>query len=326
MDLFVMDADRQVRQRVRSFDMDLAFGADENDFSLSVFEPCVIGPGCYVFVPGTEYGGVVTKLKPSRTSAGEAMSFEGQTWHGMLNDHVIAPDSGRAHYRPSGDADEVIGLLIGRLGIGDLFATYTTAGASATGAFRYSSCYDGICDMLRKIGYRLSLSFDVKSRKCLLHAVPAKKFGDVAGMTGHTPYSATLEYRPYNHIVALGKGEGKDRAVANLFADVDGNVSTTQTLAGVLERTYVYDTGGTGEDELEEKAREKFADVRESNSVDVSLDYSDGISVGDSVTVISAFAGIKTTVTVSKLVVKVEDGHATVAPDFATARALEDYD
>lgn len=321
-----MDAGRQIRQRIRSFNMDLAFGSDENDFSLEVNEPCVIGPGCYVFVPGTEYGGVVTKLKPSRDRFGETVSYDGQTWHGMLNGHVISPDSGTDHYRPYGDADEVIGLLVGRLGIGDLFTTYTTAGVSATGAFRYSPCYDGICDMLRKVGYRLSLSFDVKSRKCLLHAVPTKKFGDVTGITGHTPYSATLEYRPYNHIIALGKGEGKDRAVVDLYADGDGNVSSTQTITGVLERTYVYDTGGTDAGELEAKAREKFADVRESNSVDVNLDFSDGVSVGDSVTVISAFAGIKTTATVSKLVVKVEDGRATVTPGFATARALEDYD
>lgn len=326
MDLFVMDSERQIRKRVRSFSMDLAFGADENDFSLEVHEPCAIGPGCYVFVPGTEYGGVVTKLKPTRSAAGEAVSYEGQTWHGILNNHVIVPDSGTTHYEPSGDADSVMGTLIGRLGIGALFETYQTAGVNVTGAFRYAPAYDGICDMLRKAGYRLSVRFGLRSRKCSLHAVPVRDFGDASGVAGHTPYSATLDYRPFNHIVALGKGEGKDRAVVDLYADESGNISTTQTLTGLLERTYVYDVKGTDAGELEDKARDKLSDIRKSNEVDVNLKYSSGISVGDSVTVVSAFAGIKTTVTVNKLVVSVKDGRETVAPSFATVKAPEDYD
>lgn len=326
MDLFVMDSERQISQRVRSFSMDLAFGADENDFSLEVHGPCAIGPGCYVFVPGTEYGGVVTKLKPTRSAAGEAVSYEGQTWHGILNNHVIIPDPGVAHYEPSGDADSVMGTLIGRLGIGDLFETYQTAGVNVTGAFRYAPAYGGICDMLRKVGYRLSVRFGLKSRKCSLHAIPVRDFGDAPGAAGHTPYSATLDYRPFNHIVALGKGEGKDRAVVDLYADENGNISTTQTLTGLLERTYVYDAKGTDAGELEDKARDKLSSLRETNEVDIDLKYRSGISVGDSVTVVSTFARIKTTSTVGKLVVSVKNGRCVVTPSFATSKVLEDYD
>lgn len=326
MDLFVMDSERKIRQRVRSFSMDLAFGADENDFSLEVHEPCSIGPGLYVFVPGTEYGGVVTKLKPTRNAVGEAVSYEGQTWHGILNNHVIIPDSGMAHYEPSGDADSVIGTLIGRLGIGDLFETYQTAGVDVTGAFRYAPAYDGICNMLRKVGYRLSVRFSLRSRKCSLHAIPVRDFGDASGVSGHTPYSATLDYRPFNHIIALGKGEGKDRTVVDLYADENGNISKTQTLRGLSERAYVYDERSAGAEELEGKARDKLASIRETNKVDIDLKYQSGISVGDSVTVVSAFAGIKTTSTVGKLVVSVKDGRETVTPSFATVKAPEDYD
>ena len=326
MDLFVMDSERQIRKRVRSFSMDLAFGADENDFSLEVHEPCAIGPGCYVFVPGTEYGGVVTKLKPTRNAVGEAVSYEGQTWHGILNNHVIVPDSGTTHYEPSGDADSVIGTLIGRLGIGALFETYQTAGVNVTGAFRYAPAYDGICNMLRKVGYRLSVRFSLRSRKCSLHAIPVRDFGDASGVSGRTPYSATLDYRPFNHIIALGKGEGKDRTVVDLYADENGNISKTQTLRGLSERAYVYDERSAGAEELEGKARDKLASIRETNKVDIDLKYQSGISVGDSVTVVSAFARIKTTSTVGKLVVSVKNGRETVAPSFATVKAPEDYD
>lgn len=326
MDLFVMDSERKIRQRVRSFSMDLAFGADENDFSLEVHEPCSIDQGCYVFVPGTEYGGVVTKLKPARSAAGETISYGGQTWHGILNDHIIAPDSGRAHYRPSGDADVVMGNLIDRLGIGDLFETYQTAGVTVTGAFRYTPAYDGICYMLRKAGYRLSVRFGMRSRKCSLHAVPVRDFGDASGVSGRTSYSATLDHRPFNHIVALGKGEGKDRTVVDLYADENGNISKTQTLKGLSERAYVYDERSAGAEELEDKARDKLVSIRETNKVDIDLKYKNGISVGDSVTVVSAFAGIKTTSTVGKLVVSVKDGRCVVTPSFATSKVLEDYD
>ena len=53
MDLFVTDPRGRTVSRLRSFELDMAFGADENDFELSAPGASGIEPGSRVFVPGS---------------------------------------------------------------------------------------------------------------------------------------------------------------------------------------------------------------------------------------------------------------------------------
>lgn len=326
MDLFVTDSEGRTAARVRSFSMDMAFGADENDFTLSLEGRCdAIGAGSLVFVPGTEYGGIVGVLKPSRTEYGDGMGYEGQTWSGILEDHVIEPPAGSAYRTVSGDANDVLGQIVDILGLGGVFAAAAPSGIRVSHSFRYATAYAGITDMLSEAGARLHMAWDTARRRCVLSAVQARDWGDVPGLSGSTPYSATLDRRPYNHIIALGKGEGADRAVYNLYCDAAGNFSERRTLTGLDERTYVYDYSNSERDELKDKARGKLKELRKTNDIDVDLDAGAGVAVGDTVTVWSPAAGVSTTATVTKLTVKVEDGRATVTPGFEARKDEKDF-
>lgn len=326
MDLFVTDPQGHTISRLRSFELDMAFGADENDFKLDAPNTARIEPGSRVFVPGTEYGGVVSVLCPARTRYGDTLSYKGRTWHGILEDHVICPPAGKARLSVSGDANAVLRQLVQAMGLGDLFSAGSYAGINVSGGFRYEAGYTGIVGMLAASGARLKAAWDTATMRCALSAVPVKDWGDVPGVSGSTAYSAELDYRKYNHLIALGKGEGASRAVYHLYSDAAGTFSEMQTMKGLDERSYVYDYSNAELDDLKVKAREKLTKLRQTDKIDVDLDSGAGVAVGDTVTAYSPAVGVSTRGTVTKLVVKVEDGHATVTPDFTAWKDEKEFE
>ena len=146
-------------------------------------------------MPGTEYGGVVSVLCPARTRYGDAISYKGRTWHGILEDHVICPPSGKSYLAVSGDANAVLRQLVQEMGLGDVFGTSSYAGINVVGSFRYCAGYTGIVEMLAASGARLKAAWDTAAMRCVLSAVPVRDWGDVPGVSGSTVYSAELDYR-----------------------------------------------------------------------------------------------------------------------------------
>lgn len=326
MDLFVTDPQGHTVSRLRSFELDMAFGADENDFELSAPKASGIEPGSRIFVPGTEYGGIVSILCPARTRYGDTIAYKGRTWHGILEDHVICPPSGKSHLAVSGDANVVLRQLVQAMGIGDLFSAGSYAGINVTGSFRYRSGYTGIVEMLTASGARLKAAWDTAAMRCVLSAVAVRDWGDVPGISGSTMYNAEVDYRKYNHLIALGKGEGASRIVYNLYSDAAGNISEHQTMTGLDERTYIYDYSNAEFADLKVKARDKLAKLRQTDAIDVDLDSGAGVAVGDTVTAYSPAVGVSTRGTVTKLTVKVADGHTTVTPDFAAWKDEQEFE
>ena len=326
MDLFVTDPQGHTVSRLRSFELDMAFGADENDFELSVPKASGIKPGSRIFVPGTEYGGVVSVLCPARTRYGDTIAYKGRTWHGILEDHIICPPSGKSHLTVSGDANAVLRQLVRAMGLDDLFSAGSYAGINVAGSFRYRPGYTGIVEMLAASGARLNAAWDTAAMRCVLSAVPVKDWGDVPGISGSTLYSAELDYRKYNHIIALGKGEGASRIVYNLYSDAAGNISEHQTMTGLDERTYTYDYSNAEFADLKVKSHDKLAKLRQTDAIDVDLDSGAGVAVGDTVTAYSPAVGVSTRGTVTKLTVKVADGHVTVTPDFTAWKDEKNFE
>lgn len=325
MDLIIADRSGATQAVVRSYDLDMGFGADENSFDLKVFEKqSYITAGCRIFIPGTEYGGIVTTIEPSRTaSKGSSLSFSGTTWHGVLNDHVFAPDSGQTHWAVSGECNAVIGKCIDRLGVGAFFEASTAdSGASCSGSFRFKAAYDAMRKMMSDAGRAIKFTWDETKRKCLLEAVEIQTYGDKPESIGTTAYTATLVKFPYNHIIGLGAGEGVDRAIVNLYYDGIGTYSDAQTIKGIDERTYVYDTGATKKDDLRATTLRKFKSLVEANEVTVELGGTSGMSIGDYVKIIDPTLGEDATVTaeINKLVVSIVNGkRVSITPSYLYA-------
>lgn len=115
MDLIVTDAGHIDRAVIEDYALDAAWGADENDFELTVDR--MLEPGSYVYADGSEIGGVIDSLRDRLERGGSTLTYGGRTWHGILANKILAPDTGQNYLTVSGKASTVIGMIVNRVGL-----------------------------------------------------------------------------------------------------------------------------------------------------------------------------------------------------------------
>lgn len=125
--------------------------------------------------------------------------------------------------------------------------------------------YTGIRAMLRSAGAKLRIRYDSAQRKAVLSAVPR---GDYTsdGLDGERVDFILRRTRPVNHLHCLGTGEGLERVVVDLYADRAGNVSKTQTIAGMALREEVFESSSAEAAELEEDGIKRLREMQEEMS------------------------------------------------------------
>lgn len=90
MDLIYTNPNREDVGVLQDFELDLAFGSDENNFECKIPASAhCCEAGSLLYMEGTEYGGIVDSIE-SDTEAKE-VTYKGRTWHGILGSKVIEP-------------------------------------------------------------------------------------------------------------------------------------------------------------------------------------------------------------------------------------------
>ncbi len=308
--LIVTDAKHKPLRAVDDYTLDLAYGSDENSFKLT----CLPQPesSALIMIDGTEYGGLVTV----RNTDG---SVEGPTWHGLLSRRILQPDTGRDYLTVSGAAGDVLNMLFKRIGLDALF-TASARHAVTIGSYsfdRYTDAYTGIRKMLAANNAKLRLIW--ADGRVNAYALPVEHYGDSID-SDLLEFKASLDSQPVNHLIGLGTGELKDRAVVHWYADVNGNVSQTQSLTGLAERQAVYDYSNAKPDELNTETRKKLIELQSQGGVEVTItDNTLSMDVGDTVTGRDNRLGITLTVPVAKKIVKSSGGILSVDYECGTA-------
>lgn len=302
------------RESIADYKLDAAWGADENDFELTVDR--LIDAGSYVYFDGSECGGIVDALKDNLKRGESTLTYSGRTWHGMLADKILEPDKGKDYLTVSGTASSVIGSLISRVGLDAVFDAVDspTAGAQTIKSYqfdRYTDCYTGLRKMCAASGLKLRLAY--ASGKVRVWAEPAAHYGDSID-SDLIDFDATRTWRKPNHLIGLGKGDEMARVVVHWYADAKGNVSQSQSLKGVDEITQVYDYSNAETAELNQKTREKLQELQSEGDVKVTVrdDANVVFDVGDTVTARDNLTGITVNATISKKIVKVSGGVMSV--------------
>ena len=180
MDLIHEDSNHAMLGAIDRYELDLAFGSDENDFecTMAISDHCC-SIGDYLamqdvvngHVKYTEYGGRIDGV--SVDTGKETVTYSGRTWQGILAKKILCPDDGQDYLVLSGDANEVLGFLIQRIGVGDLFETPSEkAGITITSyqMDRYIDAYTGTRKMLKCAGAKLVMYY--REGKVHLSAVP----------------------------------------------------------------------------------------------------------------------------------------------------------
>lgn len=316
VELIITDSNHVDARSAVDFTLDCAWGKEENDFELVLSGASTIDAGAYIYIDGSECGGVVDAMEDQLASGVSTLTYSGRTWHGMLANKILEPDKGRDYLTVSGSASSVIGSLISRVGLDGVFDAVDspTAGAQTIKQYqfdRYADCYTGLRKMCAANGLKLRLAY--ASGRVNIWAEPVAHYGDAID-SDLIDFDATRTWRKPNHLIGLGKGEGAGRTVVHWYADAAGNVSQTQSLRGVDEITQVYDYSSAETAELNQKTREKLQDLQSEGDVRVTVrDDANVVSdVGDTVTARDNLTGITVNASITKKIVKVSGGVLSV--------------
>lgn len=296
-------------RELEDFELDLAFGSDENAFSLECEAAHAPAEGQFVSIDGTEYGGVVDKVtyKAGREASGTVLC-KGRTWHGILAGKRLLPDPGSGYLSVSGKAGDALALLIERMGLSGLFSAAADDSTVSYTFERFVDGYSGLKALAKPNGRKVSMRR--KGGKVEISLPPAVDYANKVD-SDLLDFTLTSVHRCVNHLVCAGTGELENRAVVHFYADAAGNVSHAQSLFGVDEISALYDYSNADEEKLEEEGRKKLQEYQTQGSVEVEAHDDIDVDVGDVISARDNAHGRTVTATVAKKIVKVSRGVAT---------------
>lgn len=309
MVLVVHGPERGDLRELLDFELDLAFGSDENAFELTCAKVLAPAEGQSVFVDATEYGGVVDEISydAGRDATG-TVTCKGRTWHGILAGKRLLPDSGSGYLTVSGKAGEVLASLIERMGLSGLFSAAADDAEVSHTFERFCDGYSGLKALAKANGRKVAMRR--RGGKVELSLPPVVDYASKVD-SDLLDFTLTSVHRCVNHLVCAGTGELEDRAVVHFYADSAGNVSHTQSLFGVDEIAALYDYSNADEAQLEEEGRKKLQEYQTQGSVEVEAHDDIDVDVGDVISARDNAHGRTVTATVAKKIVKVSRGVAT---------------
>lgn len=310
-----MNTDKEDVGVMKDYELDLAFGSDENNLVCQIVrENHCCNEGFYLYIEGTEYGGIVDLI--GSDSKNDVVAYYGRTWHGILESKVIEPDVGADYFVVSGDANKALGTILSRLGLNDLFvASSENSGITISGCkLRYVTGYQGIKKMLKDAGAKLITVF--KNGMVELSAVPLVDYSkDEQFDTDQIDFSVKKNYHPINHVICLGKGELSEREVIHVYADSKGNISNTQTLTGIEEVATIYDNANAeSSEELEQGGVKKILDSY--NSDEIKYDFNsnaESYDIGDIVGAIDTATGVEINAEITKKIVTINNNSTKIS-------------
>lgn len=316
MDLIYMNADREDVGVMQDYELDLAYGADENDFECQI----VLGNHCceagyFIYCEGTEYGGIIDGIEVD--TAKDEVIYHGRTWHGFLDSKVIEPDVGEDYLIVSGEANGVLGSIIDRLALSDLFVASSEASGITISSYkmnRYITGYKGIRKMLKASGAKLLVAF--KNGFVELSAVPLVDYSqDEQFDTDQVEFSVKKNSHPINHVICLGKGELSEREVIHIYADSEGNLGERQSLTGIQEVAAVYEnTNAESSEELEQGGIDLLRESWASDEIEFDFNSNDAsYDVGDIVGAVERVTGIEVSEEITKKIVTINKNTTTIS-------------
>lgn len=329
MDLIYTNAKMEDIGVLQEYELDLAFGADENNFECTIQAAShCCEAGSFLYFEGTEYGGIIDSIQSNSNT--QEVVYSGRTWHGILNSKVLQPDSGKDYLTVSGEANAVIADLLSRLALTDLFeASDEDSGLTISNykMHRYITGYDGITKMLSTVDARIRVVF--QKGKVILSAVNKYDYSkDEEFDSDQVIFNIRKNYKAVNHLICLGSGELADRLVVHLYVDKEGNISQTQTQFGLEEVSSIYEYSSVKTaEELIAAGMEQLEVLNASDEVSVDFDAdSDTYDVGDVVGAYDNITGMYIAAVIAKKIVTIKNGKITISltPDTAKAGSTKE--
>lgn len=315
MDLIYTNTNFEDVGVLEDYTFDLAFGADENDFEIAInSESHCIKPNCLLYIEGTEYGGIVDGMRV--VTQENKLVYFGRTWHGILETKILQPDAGADYLIVSGEANEVIGSLLERIGLSEKFIASGENSGLVLKDYkfdRYIPAYSGIIKMLESVSGKIKFIF--KDGKVVVSAFPLIDYSqDEQFDNDQVEMEIEKKVNQINHLICLGTGELAERQVIHLYADKEGNISKNQTFFGFDERVATYDYSNVKSlEELETSGIKKLSEYITEGKVEMNFAAEETIyDIGDIIGAKEIITGTFVKEKITKKIVTIQKGQTNI--------------
>lgn len=298
MDLIYTNSQMQELGFLKEYELDLEVGKQgesSNDYELTIKTGSIpegLDYGSLIYYEGTEYGGIVERKKVNTSD--ETITFMGPTFRGLLEKEYVQPPEGETHLKAKGEANEVINSIIaGRFGDLLVVDEIGSSGINVNYDIRDMNLLKALENALKAKNGKLEVKHQ-EDGKVHLKAAQINDISDLVQYDNSYQVAMLVEtkIRPYNHILALGKGELLDRLRVNLYLQEDGTWSTTEANPGLERKTFKYeDTNTEDAQQLQEAAIKKAEEANGTDTLEVSFD-ADNAELYDVVAVKEEITGV----------------------------------
>ena len=269
---------------VVSLDIDAECGTEgSNDFeiktdSIQEYEPYGL------YLEGSEIGGVL-EYEKSQTGT-PVQTLKGWMWRGLLTQKIIEPPAGEDYMIVSGDANEILADMLSDVLGGFFYVPEDETVTISNYQFPlYCTMLEGLEGMLEAYDYRLSIHADKVGSRVVVtcEAVPSVTVSGVFNEDNGIPMIFESDNMGVNHLLCAGSGQLQQRTKINLYCDVNGNISTTQSIFGFNERMAFFDDSGSeSADDLMKNGIKRLKEIRNSRTLKMNAPELD-LEVGDKV-------------------------------------------
>ena len=303
-----------------SADVDLDTG-DSNDFEVTVaaseWNPETLGYGCRLYIPNTEYGGIIQDIE-SVTATGNVI-LRGDTWRGMLAYRIIEPPTGQNHLALSGELNDVIRELIGDRFGGLFYVPEIDTGITVSNwqVDRYVTLYAALMKLVDAFGYRLNISYiqpeGLEYGYVSIQAVPIEDYSEQQeySMEGNIHVDIRDCRNGVNHLVCAGEGENQQRAVFHLYVQQDGSIGETQYYFGQDEKAEAYIYTSADVTQLKEDGTKRLKDLMNYKKCEMTVEDID-LELGDIVSGYDKITDTQVRKPIARKILKVQDGNTTI--------------
>lgn len=286
-----------------------------------------------IFVPGTEYGGLINGIKSN--TAEKTVTIKGRSWRGFLEKKIIRPPSGSDYRVISGELNTVIRTLLADAELTPLFrgSTEDTEVSVTSYQFnRYTTLRKGLKKLLASVDYRLKLTYVQQEGGAAgyvqVEAVPMVDYSSTIEVSQDSQIDFVIEQDKYqtNHLICLGSGELAQRMVVDLYVQEDGSIGTTQYYTGLDDIQEIYDYSSVeSQDDLIKQGTQRLSEIMDGQKMQMDVaKIGIDVGIGDTVGGRDYITGTQVSKPVMNKIYTEENG--TVKIDYVVEGDTEDED